>query len=67
MMSIRSKEDRVHQWYSESRNVRDDFEVLFGKQVSYIDVVAIMTDTDNTGSSAESFYGDIYFSKSSLE
>jgi len=28
----------------------------------YIDMVAIMTDTDNSGSEAESYYGDIVFS-----
>ncbi|MFT5550449.1 MAG: hypothetical protein ACI9CO_002382, partial [Candidatus Azotimanducaceae bacterium] len=28
----------------------------------YIDIVAIMTDTDNSGKDAESYYGDIVFS-----
>jgi len=31
--------------------------------VRYIDVIAIMTDTDNSGQQAHAYYGDIYFSK----
>lgn len=61
MIALRSKEDELHRWYSEKQNVRKDFIRLFGKNVRYIDVVAIMTDTDNSLSSAESYYGDIVF------
>lgn len=67
MISVRSKEDGVGLWYSEVRNVGEDFKALYGKAVTYIDVIAIMTDTDNTSLSAESFYGDVYFSESLLE
>ncbi|MBE0437229.1 MAG: DUF3047 domain-containing protein, partial [Methylomicrobium sp.] len=28
-----------------------------------IDAVALMTDTDNAGGSADAYYGDIYFSR----
>jgi hypothetical protein len=32
------------------------------KAYKYIDIIAIMTDTDNSGKQAESYYGDIVFS-----
>ena len=47
---------------TERRNVRADFRELFGESVRYVDAVAIMTDTDNTGGTAVAYYGDITFS-----
>ena len=63
MIALRSKGDAIQHWYTEKRDVRDDFERSFGKGVRYIDVIAIMSDTDNTSSSAESYYGDIMFTE----
>ena len=34
---------------------------LVGEDVRYIDAVAVMTDTDDTGQQATANYGDIYF------
>lgn len=71
MVAVRGKGAHVGQWYDEKRNVYQDLIAYFGDQGSerenqnsyrYIDVVAIMTDTDNSGSTAESYYGDIFFS-----
>lgn len=50
------------QWSHEKRDVRRDFLECFKKEIRYLDAVAIMTDTDNTGGSAVAYYGDIYFS-----
>ncbi|MES9927398.1 MAG: DUF3047 domain-containing protein, partial [Candidatus Thiodiazotropha sp. 6PDIVS] len=47
---------------SERRDIKQDFKTFFGEDVTEIDVVAIMTDTDNTDSTATAWYGDIYFS-----
>lgn len=49
-------------WFMEKRNVRTDFQRLFGDAIEQIDAVAIMTDTDNSGQAATAWYGDIYFS-----
>ena len=49
-------------WFTEKRNVRADFQRLFGDTIEQIDAVAIMTDTDNSGQAATAWYGDIYFS-----
>nr|WP_298682486.1 DUF3047 domain-containing protein [uncultured Dongia sp.] len=44
-----------------SRNLRDDFQRLFGEIIDRIDVVAIMTDADNAGGISEGWYGDVSF------
>jgi len=71
MISVRGKEANINQWYNEKRNVFNDLVSQFGDKGSdkenqdayrYIDVIAIMTDTDNSGSQATSYYGDIIFS-----
>ncbi|PKG77906.1 hypothetical protein CXF80_06020 [Shewanella sp. Actino-trap-3] len=71
MMSVRGKEAQQGQWYQEKRNVYQDLIDIFGdkgseqanqKAYQYIDIIAIMTDTDNSGKQAESYYGDIVFS-----
>ncbi|WP_137221192.1 DUF3047 domain-containing protein [Shewanella sp. MEBiC00475] len=71
MMSVRGKRAQKGQWYQEKRNVYQDLIEVFGdkgsekanrKAYQYIDIIAIMTDTDNSGKQTESYYGDIIFS-----
>jgi len=62
MIAIRSGADKSGILYSEKRNVQVDFQHYFGQSVRYIDVIAIMTDTDNSGRQAHAYYGDIFFS-----
>ena len=71
MMSIQGKHSQKGRWYKEKRNVYRDLIDTFGDQGSeeanrkayqYIDIIAIMTDTDNSQKQAESYYGDITFS-----
>ncbi len=61
MLSLRDATDPAGQWFSEKRNLREDFRRLFGKELRYIDGIAIMTDSDNSGGRAEALYGDLYF------
>lgn len=63
MLVLRDGSDSLSKWYCEKRNVSEDFKNLHGDSISKIDVIAFMTDTDNTKKSATSYYGDIYFSK----
>jgi hypothetical protein len=63
VIAVRSGERDLGKWQQEERNVRDDFERYFGNQVRYVDAVAFMTDTDNTGRRAVAYYGDIYFAE----
>ena len=60
-IAVRSGDALAGQWLDERRNVRADFRALFGKDVRYVDAVAIMSDTDNTGAAALAYYGDITF------
>lgn len=61
MLALRSARDERSTWYSEKRNVRDDFRALHGSDIRYIDAVALMSDSDNGGGQASAFYGDIFF------
>lgn len=47
------------QWVTERRNIRDDFLRYLGRDVESVDAVAIMTDCDNRGGSAEAWYGPV--------
>ena len=62
MVAVNSGDEEAGQWQSERRNVKQDFKQFFGEDIREIDVVAIMTDTDNTASMATAWYADIYFS-----
>ncbi len=62
MLAIESGSSYAGQWRSYKRNVAEDLKRLFGEEVSQIDAIAIMTDTDNSRRQAKAYYGDIYFS-----
>ena len=62
MLSVRDSRNGPGQWLKEKQNVQQDFKNLYGFIPRYIDGVALMTDTDNSGGSAAASYGDIFFS-----
>ncbi|MFW2439274.1 MAG: DUF3047 domain-containing protein [Arenicellales bacterium] len=62
MLALRSAGDETKKWLIEKRNVYEDLKQVFGEEISVIDAVAIMTDTDNSNSKARAYYSDIYFS-----
>lgn len=62
MIAVDSGSESLGQWISHSRNIREDYRQLFGEDVSSVDAVALMSDTDNTGLKATAWYGDIWFS-----
>lgn len=62
MFAVESGEKNLGRWNHYQRNVADDLKALFGKKVRYIDAIAIMTDSDNAGQQAITYYGDIYLS-----
>jgi len=63
MIVVESGEEKVGKWVQEERNVYEDYKKAFNEEPPLINGVAIMTDTDNTGESANAFYGDIIFKK----
>jgi Protein of unknown function (DUF3047) len=52
---------KVNQWHDVIRNVREDYERAFKEPPPRVKSIGIMTDTDNTGSTASAYYGDIQF------
>lgn len=62
MFSIRDTMDKLQHLYAEKRNIREDFKQLHGLDITSVDGIAIMTDSDNSGQRALAMYGDIYFS-----
>ena len=61
MVSVR-QQAAGDSWYTEKRNLKADLKQLFGKDITTVKAVAVMTDTDNSKSSAEAFYGNLSFS-----
>jgi hypothetical protein len=47
------------QWQEHRRNIEADFRAVFDEPPWRLMAVALMTDTDNTGSRARAYYGDI--------
>ncbi len=71
MLSVRTNESQLNTWYNEKRNVYQDMIRYFGDKGSpvanqeayqFIDIIALMTDTDDSQLSAETLYGPISFS-----
>ncbi len=65
MIVVETGSTKLNTWITEERNVYEDYKRAFGQEPPMISGVAIMTDTDNTGESAEAYYGDIVLKKRS--
>jgi hypothetical protein len=61
MFVAESGPERVGTWWDETRNVYEDYRKAFGEEPGNITAIAVLTDTDNTESLAEAYYGDIEF------
>ncbi len=64
MIVVESGRERTNTWVSESRNILEDYKAAFGEEPPMIRGIAIMTDSDNTGESAVTYYGDIVMKSS---
>jgi hypothetical protein len=62
MVAVESGEDMAGQWLAEERDLFADYRHLFGTDPPEAGAIAIMTDTDNTGGSADAWYGEISLS-----
>ena len=51
----------VGRWVERERNLADDYRRAFGAEAPPVNGVVVSADTDNTGESTESFFGDIEF------
>ena len=59
MLAVDSGAKHAGQWRTHRRNMREDFRRYFGRDITGITHIAIMTDTDNSKLSAKGWYGDI--------
>ncbi len=62
MIAVESGNEKAGLWLTEERDLRTDYRALFGSEPPEAAAVAIMTDTDNTGGTAEAWYGEIVLS-----
>ena len=63
MIVVQSGDSEINMWKTQERNILADYQKAFGGEPPMISGVAVMTDTDNTGESTATFYGDIIFKK----
>jgi hypothetical protein len=59
MIAVSSDEEGAGRWQSYRRNLADDYRRVFGEEPGHVTAIELMTDTDNTGGVAETFYGDL--------
>lgn len=62
LIALDSGPQKAGPWSQHKRNVREDLRRAFGEDVTEIDAVALMSDSDNFKGAAEAAYGDIWFS-----
>lgn len=62
MFALKSAKDPTESWLYEKRNVYEDLKAVFGEEITSVDAVAVMTDTDDSNSTAITYYADIFFS-----
>ncbi|MCP4288989.1 MAG: DUF3047 domain-containing protein [Gammaproteobacteria bacterium] len=62
MIAVRSGDSQMNSWVREKRNVKEDFQRFLGRPARYVNMIALMSDTDNSGLHVSAEYGDIYFS-----
>jgi len=66
MVAVESGDENAGNWVSEERNIYEDYKRLFKDEPPLLRGVIVMTDSDNTGSSAVGWYDDILLKKGAL-
>ncbi|MCX7635823.1 MAG: DUF3047 domain-containing protein [Syntrophales bacterium] len=66
---LRNKTDRLGQWYTEKRNVYEDYRRVFGdlnggEPIGPTHGLRFYINSQNTKSNAEAYIGEVYFSRS---
>ena len=60
---LASTKKNINEWVTVKANVKEDFKKFHGLDVSELDGLAIMSDTDNSKMKAIAYYQNIYFSE----
>ena len=58
---VRSGAAELNRWFTESRNVADDYQRAYGKPAPRVRGLRVQINSQHTGTSAESYFGDISF------
>ncbi|SEQ67085.1 Protein of unknown function [Amphritea atlantica] len=66
MWALNSGSNQTGQWVQHSRNLQQDLNTAFNKTYTQIQAVAIMTDSDNSGTRFLSWYDDLSLSDAPL-
>jgi hypothetical protein len=56
---LQSGPEHLGKWISEKRNIYEDYKTLFGEDPPEVGGITVMIDSNDTGSSAESYFDDI--------
>lgn len=59
LITLESGKDNLGEWVEEERNIYDDYKRAFGRPPGRVGAIALVTDTDNTLSTAEALYTNI--------
>jgi len=62
---VESGAGHLNQWLEYERDIRADYERAFGEAPGALVGIAIMTDTDNTRSTAKAWYGPVRLARQS--
>jgi hypothetical protein len=63
MVVAGSGQKDLGRWHEERVNLLEDYRRAFGEEPPRVKSVGVMTDSDNTGTRAEAYYGDIRFQR----
>lgn len=63
LIVLESGTEKIGEWIWEKRNVYNDYKALFGKRPPKANLICIYINSQHTKSRAESYFGEIYFSK----
>lgn len=62
MIVVASGKAGAGKWHSVKRNIRDDYRKVFGEEPGTLTSITAFSDSDNTGTTAEAWFGDISLS-----
>jgi hypothetical protein len=65
-MVVESGAKKLNQWLDYERNIRADYERAFGEAPGALTAIGIMTDSDNTRTTAQAWYGPVRLDRSAL-
>jgi len=63
LIVLESGPKKIGKWVFEKRNIYDDYKELFEKEPSGAKLISLYINSQHTKSRAESYFGEIYFSK----